>query len=52
MSSANNDIQDLRDMMKSLFEQMGTMLNLLTTVFTKLKYWLNSYNLPCGMSTV
>jgi hypothetical protein len=32
-----NDMQDLKNMMKSLFEQMGTMLNLLTTVLTKLK---------------
>jgi hypothetical protein len=31
-----SDIQDLKNMMKSLFEQMGTMLNL-TTVLTKLK---------------
>jgi hypothetical protein len=31
-----SDIQDL-NMMKSLFEQMGTMLNLLTTLLTKLK---------------
>jgi hypothetical protein len=30
-----NDIQDLKNMMKTLFEQMGTMLNLLTTVLTK-----------------
>jgi hypothetical protein len=32
-----SDIQDLKNMMKSLFEQMGTMLNLLTTVLTKFK---------------
>jgi hypothetical protein len=32
-----SDVQDLKNMMKSLFEQMGTMLNLLTTVLTKLK---------------
>jgi hypothetical protein len=32
-----NDISDLKDLMKSLFEQMGTMINLLTTVLTKLK---------------
>jgi hypothetical protein len=32
-----NDIQDLKNMMKSLFEQMVTMLYLLTTVLTKLK---------------
>jgi ABC-type lipoprotein release transport system permease subunit len=32
-----SDIQDLKNMTKSLFEQMGTMLNLLTTVLTKLK---------------
>jgi hypothetical protein len=32
-----SDAQDLKNMMKSLFEQMGTMLNLLTTVFTELK---------------
>jgi hypothetical protein len=32
-----SDIQDLKNMMKSPLEQMGTMLNLLTTVLTKLK---------------
>jgi hypothetical protein len=32
-----NDIQDLKNMTKSLFEPMGTMLTLLTTVLTKLK---------------
>jgi lipopolysaccharide/colanic/teichoic acid biosynthesis glycosyltransferase len=32
-----SDIQDLKNMMKRLFEQMGTMLNLLTTVLPKLK---------------
>jgi hypothetical protein len=32
-----SDIQDLKNMMKTLFKQMGTMLNLLTTVLTKLK---------------
>jgi hypothetical protein len=32
-----SNIQDLKNMMKSLFEQMGTMLNLLTIVLTKLK---------------
>jgi hypothetical protein len=32
-----SDIQELKNMMKSLFEQMGTMLNLLTTMLTKLK---------------
>jgi hypothetical protein len=31
-----SDIQDLKDMMKSLFEQMGTMIILLTTVLTEL----------------
>jgi hypothetical protein len=31
-----NDIQELKNMIKSLFEQMGRMLNLLTTVLTKL----------------
>jgi hypothetical protein len=30
---------------------METMLDLLTTGLTKLKYWLNSYNSPCGMPT-
>jgi hypothetical protein len=30
-------IQDLQNIMKSLFEQIGTMLNLLTTMLTKLK---------------
>jgi hypothetical protein len=33
----SNDISDLKALMKSLFEQMGTMINLLTTVLTKLK---------------
>jgi hypothetical protein len=32
-----SDKQDLKNMMKSLFEQMGSMLNLLTIVLTKLK---------------
>jgi hypothetical protein len=32
-----SDIQDLKNMMKSLSKQMGTMLNLLTTVITKFK---------------
>jgi hypothetical protein len=32
-----SNIQDLTNMMKSLFEQMETMLNFLTTVLTKLK---------------
>jgi hypothetical protein len=32
-----SDIQDLKNMIKSLFEQMGTMLNFLTTVLNKLK---------------
>jgi hypothetical protein len=32
-----SDIQDLKNMKKSLFEQMGTMLNLLTTMLTKIK---------------
>jgi hypothetical protein len=31
-----NDVLDLKLMMKSLFEQLGTMLNLLTTVLAKL----------------
>jgi hypothetical protein len=35
-------------MMKNLFEEMGTMLNLLTTMLTELKYELNSYNPPLG----
>jgi uncharacterized coiled-coil protein SlyX len=30
-------MQNLKNMMKSLSEQTGTMLNLLTTVLTKLK---------------
>jgi hypothetical protein len=33
----NSAIQELKDMMKGLFEQLGTMLNLLTTVLGKLK---------------
>jgi hypothetical protein len=35
-SSANQRNTGLKNMMKSLFEQMGTMLNLLTTALTKL----------------
>jgi hypothetical protein len=31
------EIQDLKNMTKIFFDQMGTMLNLLTTVLTKLK---------------
>jgi hypothetical protein len=31
-----SEIQDLKNMMKNLFEQMGTMLNLLTTMLAKL----------------
>jgi flagellar biogenesis protein FliO len=33
----SSDNQDFQNMMKSQFEQMGTMLNLLTSVLTKLK---------------
>jgi hypothetical protein len=32
-----SDMQDLKNMMKRLFERMGTMLNLLTTMLTKLQ---------------
>jgi hypothetical protein len=32
-----SDIQELKNSIKKLFEQMGTMLNLLTTMLTKLK---------------
>jgi hypothetical protein len=32
-----SDIQNLKNMLESLFEQMVTMLNHLTTVLTKLK---------------
>jgi hypothetical protein len=32
-----NAISDLKALVKSLFEQMGTIINLLTTVLTKLK---------------
>jgi hypothetical protein len=32
-----SNIPDLKNTMKSLFEQVGTMLNLLTTVLTKFK---------------
>jgi hypothetical protein len=38
------NIQKFKSMMKRLFEQMGTRLNLLTTV-------LKSYNSPCGTPT-
>jgi hypothetical protein len=31
----NNDLTDLKDMMKKLMEQMGTLLNLLTTFITR-----------------
>jgi hypothetical protein len=41
-----SDIQYLKNLMKSLFGQMGTMLNLLTTMLTKLKLQKNSYNSP------
>lgn len=34
---ATNDMAELKHMMKGLMEQMGTMLNLLTTVISKLK---------------
>jgi hypothetical protein len=40
------DKQELKNMMKSLFEQMGTMLNLLSTVLNKIKQWLGSYTSP------
>jgi hypothetical protein len=33
----SNDFYDLKALMKSLFEQMGTMINFLTTLLTKLK---------------
>jgi hypothetical protein len=33
----NSDINELKNMMKGLLEQTGTMLNLLTTVLKKLK---------------
>lgn len=33
----SSDMQELKNMMKGLFEQIGTMLNLLTTVIAKLK---------------
>jgi hypothetical protein len=42
-----SDIQDLKNIMKSLFEQIGSTLNLLTIMLTK----LGSYNLPCGTPT-
>jgi hypothetical protein len=32
-----NDILDLKALMKNIFKQMGTMINLLTTVLTKLR---------------
>lgn len=32
----SNEIQDLKNMMKTLFDQLGTMLSLLTTVLSKL----------------
>jgi hypothetical protein len=34
----NSDMQELKNMIKGLFNQLGTMLNLLTSVLTKLKY--------------
>jgi hypothetical protein len=33
----SNDISELTALVKNLFDQMGTLLNLLTTVLTKLK---------------
>jgi hypothetical protein len=44
----SSDMEELKNMMKSLFEQIRIMLNLLTAVFTKLKQRLSSYNLPYG----
>jgi hypothetical protein len=36
-----SEILDIKNMMKILFQDMGTMLNLLTTMLTEPKYWLN-----------
>jgi hypothetical protein len=33
----NYDVHEIKNMVKGIFEQMGTMLNLLTTVLNKLK---------------
>jgi hypothetical protein len=38
-----SSMHDFKNMLKSLFEQLETMLNLLTTVLTRFKQWLNSY---------
>jgi hypothetical protein len=37
-----SELQELKDTMKNIFEQMGTMLSLLATVLTK----MNKYNNP------
>jgi hypothetical protein len=47
----SNDILDFKALMKGLFEEMGTMINLLTTVLTKLKYGLHFFSLHSGMPT-
>jgi hypothetical protein len=38
----SNDIQELKIMMKGLFDQLVSILNLLTTVLAKVTQWLNS----------
>jgi hypothetical protein len=43
-SSASQWYARLKNMLKSLSEQMETTLNLLITVLTKLKKWLNFHN--------
>jgi hypothetical protein len=37
LSGHSNDLSELKLMMKTLMEQMGTMLHLLTTMITKMK---------------
>lgn len=40
LQQPNNDIAELKSMMKDLISQMGTMMNLITTLIDKIKQWL------------
>jgi hypothetical protein len=46
-----SDIHDLKHMIKQVCEQMSTMLNLLTTVLAKMKYWATPFTSPYGTPT-
>jgi hypothetical protein len=50
-SQQSNDIQELKTMIKKLPEQMGTLLNLLTTVLAKPQQGQNSFSSPSGTPT-